>query len=160
MKCLSIFIVFFFLSLGLSSPAKADEADEAVSSVGAGKAVLEAKEGLGFKLSEAAMKTLEVKLETVTARGAVFVPASSIANLKGETGVYRLRQGYFKLIEGEVSDGKERVRFVPQNTGDVIKGDQIAITAVPLLRVTELDVMGEGDEDEEESESQSEEESR
>ncbi len=118
-----------------------EEAAEISSEVGPENAVTEANREDGFKLSEAALKTLGI--ETTLARNQfILVPEEAIVSFQAETGVYRFRDGWFKLVEGKAERSGKSMRFSPERQEDLKPGDRVAITGVPLLRVTELDTFG------------------
>ncbi|MBL0250256.1 MAG: hypothetical protein IPQ26_06350 [Elusimicrobia bacterium] len=74
------------------------------------------------------------------------LPKSAIATFKkDETGVYRLQDGYYKLIEGEARPRGLLVRFIPHRKKDLRPNDQIVVEGVPLLRVAELDAFSTGE---------------
>lgn len=115
--------------------AVADEGGEAPANVGEGKAIVAADAKTGLKLSEAAAKTLGLK----TMEAARRVPASALVYFHDEVGVYRLRGGWYKLVEVEiVSKGRE----VVIETDELKPGDRIVVAGAALLRVAELDAFG------------------
>ena len=120
-----------------------EEEEEFSSSVGPGNAVTAASPETGLQLSDEALKTLGVKTQPLPANN-VF-PKQAIVMFKNETGVYRLRDGWYKLIEGETEPQGNRVRFTPHKRQDLRPGDQIVVEGVPLLRVTELDAFSGGE---------------
>src|SRR5690349_2921574 len=76
--------------------AEHDEEKEAdAANVGPDFAVLEADPDQGFRLSEKAMKALGVELEPLSDA----LPLESVVRFKDESGVYRWREGWFKLVE-------------------------------------------------------------
>lgn len=110
--------------------------EEFSSSVGPGNAITAADERTGIQLSDKAQKALEIRLQPISES----LPKHAIVTFKEETGIYRFRDGWFKLIEGKVIDaGNQRVIFRPRHPHDLKKGDQVVINGVPLLRVAELD---------------------
>jgi hypothetical protein len=119
--------------------SEAGHDEELSSNIGPGFAVTEADHDQGFKLSEKALKTLGLEWKPVQNASAVTVPSSSLVFFKDETGVYRVRDGWIKLIEGEVEITGKSARFMPQDKTAFKSGDQIVTAGVPLLRVTELD---------------------
>lgn len=113
--------------------------EELSSNIGPGFAVTEADHDQGFKLSEKAVKTLGLEWKPVQNAAALTVPSSSLVFSKDEAGVYRVRDGWIKLIEGEVEITGKSARFISQEKSAFRSGDQIVTAGVPLLRVTELD---------------------
>lgn len=119
------------------------EEEESSSSVGPGNAVTAANPETGFQLSEAALKTLGIRTQALLANNTF--PKQAIVYFKDETGVYRLRDGWYKLIEGDTEPQANRIRFTPHKRQDLRAGDQVVIEGVPLLRVTELDAFSSGE---------------
>jgi hypothetical protein len=114
--------------------------EEVSSSVGPGNAVPEADAENGFKLSEKAVRTLELGLQAVRPQPTYTLPRSAVAYFKDEAGVYRLREGWFKLIEGDAKTSGNQVVFTPKVA--FRDGDQIVVKGVGLLRVADLDAFG------------------
>lgn len=109
--------------------------------VGPGKAIPEANHEKGFRLSDTAVKTIGVKTSAIQvgAAGAT-VPKQALVFFQGEVGVYRVKDGWHKLIEVQIaSRGKDTVSL---RAGELKSGDQIAIEGVALLRVADLDASG------------------
>lgn len=110
--------------------------EEFSSNVGPGLAVLAAEEDKGIQLSDKAQRTLDIRVQPFS----LILPQSAIVTSKEETGIYRLRDPWFKLIEGQTADaGNGKVSFRPNRQKDLKKGDQIVINGAALLRVAELD---------------------
>ena len=143
------FILIFVLLLNAST-AFGHGASEGAASVGKDKAVTEADEEMGFKLSDKALVNLEVKFLTVTkaAKPAVYsLPSQSVVHLQDEVGVYVRKSGWIKRVEGKlVQKSKDQVLF---QSKDLTTGSEIAVSGVPLLRVTEMEIFGGSHEDEE-----------
>jgi hypothetical protein len=112
--------IFILLGLFLLTPkGYAHEEEEVSANIGAGNAVTEADHEKGFKLSEQARKTLDYKESLFSGH----VPPSSVVRYQDKTGVYRVRDGWIKLV------GPDELK----------KGDRVVTGGVALLRVTELD---------------------
>ncbi len=103
-------------------------------------AVLEASAKNGLRLSDKALKRLGVKSRKLSGSGSFRVPLSALVYSAEEVGVYRLRDGWYKHIDVEVS-GKDRDSAVVRAPGLKV-GDEVVIVGAPLLRVAELDVLG------------------
>jgi hypothetical protein len=116
--------------------------EETSSSVGPGNAVTEADHETGFKLSDKALRTLALELAPIRPQASYTLPKTAIVYFKDEAGVYRLREGRFKLIEGDAEAQADKILFTPEPKDAFQRGDQIVIKGVPLLRVTELDAFG------------------
>ena len=119
-----------------------EEGEESQSpGVGPGKAILEANHEKGFKLSEAAFKTIGVKTAAVQAvAGGATVPRVSLVFFQGEVGVYRVKDGWYKLIEVQIASRNKETAVV--RSSELKSGDQVANEGVALLRVADLDAKG------------------
>lgn len=117
--------------------------EEASSGVGPGNAVTAADREKGLQFSDEAVKTLGIK--TQDAPEEFTLPKSAIVTFKDETGVYRLRDGWYKLIEGEARPRGLLVRFISHRKKDLRPSDQIVVEGAPLLRVAELDAFSTGE---------------
>lgn len=121
----------FGISLLLMNAVFAHEEEGGGARVGKEMAVLEMKDGMGFRLSEKAIQKMGIKTETVTNA----IPKTSYAFFRDKKAVYRLRDGWFKRID--VNGNQTNLKalgFLPT--------DKIAINGVPLLRVTDMEVFG------------------
>lgn len=133
----NLFFAFVFL---LSLSAFAEEADEGKKGrVGPGKAVVEASEKDGLKLSEKALKNLELDFMAVLGGTNISVPASALVHFQDFSAIYRLRNGWFKMVEIEPTIRGQMAQF---NSKDISSGDQIVISNPGFIRVIELDVFG------------------
>ena len=97
-------------------------------------AVQEASLKDGFKLSEKAKEVIGVKVKSLGARP-FNVPTSALVFHGDKVGVYRFRDGWFKLIEVQRSGSSV-------SSSELRENDQIAIQGVALLRVSEMDAFG------------------
>ena len=116
-----------------------DGEEEMSSNIGPGFAVTEADHEKGFKLSEKAMKTLAFESKPFRITASISLPTSSVVFFKDEAGVYRMRDGWIKLIEGEAKVLGGKTSFTPKGKSLFKPGDHIVTSGVPLLRVAELD---------------------
>ncbi|MBI5246839.1 MAG: hypothetical protein HY923_06625 [Elusimicrobia bacterium] len=95
----------------------------------------------GMRLTDAALKTLEVKTEAAGAQRASYqLPASALVYSQDRIGVYRLREGWFKLIKVTLlgrPGTKASVR-----TAELKAGDRIVTRGAALLRVAQMDAEG------------------
>lgn len=135
--------------LSMAGSIIGEEAEEAGGArVGPDMAVLAANEKDGMRLSEAAIRRLGLSFLSVKAAEVQTVPVKSLVFFRDEAGVYRVRGGWFKLIEVEVvakSPREVRIRasgFKP--------GDRIVVEGAPYLRAAELDIIGAEKEEEDE----------
>lgn len=132
MKTLGIIVLI------LASPMTS-EAHEAsgTARIGEGKAVLEAKEGKGIRLSEQAQKSIGVRLVPPSELAGT-LPKGSIVSYQDKRAVYVLRDGFFKRLElGKLT--------FPSN---LKPSDQLAVEGAALLRASELEAFGSEEEEE------------
>jgi multidrug efflux pump subunit AcrA (membrane-fusion protein) len=133
---------FFLIGLlAIRVWASEDHNEGGGARTGPAKAVLEANAERGMRLSEKAHKRLGIKTVRLMGTAPLRVPTLALVASKEEVGVYRLRDGWYKHVEVEVS-GKERGSAMIR-TGDLRPGDEVVVSGAPLLRVAELDVLGE-----------------
>lgn len=116
-------------------------AQEETSRVRAGStlAVLEANLKDGFKLSDKAKKVIGLVTKPLGAKPHL-IPPSALVNYGDHVGVYRLRNGWLKLIElqnNEVGKGA-----MLTSSAELKDDDEIATEGVALLRVSEMDAFG------------------
>lgn len=130
--------LLFALAAFCISPAKAEEGGASKDRIGPGKAVVAADEKQGFKLSEKAQKSLNLTfVETRSTR--ISVPMKALIQFQDFLAIYRLRDGWFRMVEVEPSIQGEVATF---NSKEIQPGDQLIIGNGGLLRVVELDVFG------------------
>lgn len=106
-----------------------------------GKAVFLTSPELGMKIGEKALKNIEVKLMKFSPPQAF--PVESIVRFQDQTGVYRVRQGWFKLVPVQFKSTNEQL--VSIQSKDLQAGDEIAVHGADLLRVSEMDAFGSGE---------------
>lgn len=117
-----------------------EEAEEGKKGrVGPGKAVIEASEKEGLKLSEKALKNLELEFLKVSDKSTVVVPVSSLVHFQDFSAVYRERAGWFKMVEIEPAIHGSSAHFTSK---DILPGDRIVTKNSGLIRVIDLDVFG------------------
>lgn len=120
-------IVLVFGLLGLLACQQAEpESHEGHSQ----DAVLESSEERGFRLSPQALQTLGIETSPFPPGGIEKIPASALVYFRDEVGVYRLREGWFRLV---ALDHPEELQ----------NGDAIAVRGAPFLRVTDMSLFGE-----------------
>lgn len=118
------------------------------SNFGAGKGVIDANEKDGIKLSPKAVEKLGLKTEKIASSHLHTLPLGSLIYFQEEVGVYRLRSGFFKLIEGKVV--KKKSGMVTLEASGLVAGDQVVTQGAALLRLTDLNIWsgsGDGDAD-------------
>ncbi len=124
-----------------------EHGDEKNDRFGPGKAILAASKKQGIQLSDVAITTLGVttaKIDKLTPAGFLQVPLSAAVFYQDEVGVYRFKDGWFKLIEVDVVSKTKNhviVKNKPKHLG-LSSGDRFATSGVPLLRAAELEAWG------------------
>lgn len=103
-----------------------------------GGAVTAFSEDDGFKLSSKATKNLGVSFTTLKGKGPWVIPKVSLVKIKHSTGVYRKWDGWVTMVLVKVlSKTKETVTI---KSVDLQDQDEIAITGVTFLRMTDADL--------------------
>lgn len=125
---------FFLVLLLISNGVTAHEAGETEAQVGPGKAVEAFDETKGIKLSEKAMKNLEIQTKKVSS---ALVPSNAILTIKDKTSVFVKTDGWFRMI----------------STKEVKSGDDVVVHGAALLRVAQINVSAETEDDEHEEHS-------
>lgn len=132
-------VLLSIVSALFSISGHAEEGEAPKTRIGLGKAVLEAIEANGIKLSEKASQNLNLRLVTVSNNGVSKVPISALVKFQDFLAVYRKRDGWFKMVEVEP-------RFQDQtaliSSKDLKAGDELVVENASLLRVVDLDVWG------------------
>ncbi len=114
--------------------------EESSNSVGPDKAVTAANKKEGIRLSEGAVKTLGLSYSPIAGDKTFRVPLKAVVFFQNETGIYRFKDGWYKLIEVDVVSKSAAEATV--KSSELKAGDQVVITGVPLLRAAELDATG------------------
>lgn len=131
--CLIIAAAFF------TSASQAEEAEAPKTRIGPGKAVLEAVEANGIRLSEKAIHNLNLRFAPVANGGVSKVPASALVKFQDFLAVYRKRDGWLKMVEVEPRFQDMSALIVSK---DLKPGDELVVENASLLRVVDLDVWG------------------
>ena len=131
--CVSVLI-----SVTASRAEEGSEGGEQKSRVGPGKAVLEASEKTGLRLSDKAIRSFALTFKEVTS-AEVSVPISALVRFQDFVAVYRKRDGWFRMVEIEPVIQGGLARF---SSKDLVPGDQVVSANGGLIRVVELDVFG------------------
>ena len=103
--------------------------------IGHGKAIEEVNKEKGFRLSKEAIKTLEIKLLMISQKN-IQIDKKTLVTSKKIKGVYRLRDGYFKLLPIDLKEeinGKYLISLQ-----EIKSGDQVVIEGAGLLRVADI----------------------
>lgn len=114
-----------------------DHEEESTGGVGHDNAVTAADEDKGIQLAPKAVQAIGILTSQISGTK---VPESALVFYQNKVGVYRLRDGWYRLIPlNRVVDGSgyalPRAAFLP--------GDRLVIAGVALLRVSELDAFSE-----------------
>lgn len=105
------------------------------------KAILEVSQADGIRISDKAIKTLEIVTNSLSPGSESFsIPPSAIIHSLDKVGVYRLRNGWFKFIEVKMLERSSKRTTV--YSSELHSSDQVVIQGVALLRVTEMDAFG------------------
>ena len=95
----------------------------------------------GMRLTEPALRTLEVKTEPIGApRERLQLPAGALIYSQDRVGVYRLREGWFKFIK-VVLLGRPAARATVR-AAELKAGDRVVTRGAALLRVAQMDIEG------------------
>ena len=114
--------------------------EEGGANVGPDKGILEASEENGIKLAPQAIKNFG--LETVQLAGSSpwTVPTSAILHSLEETNIYRVRNGFYKRIDFNLSKRSQEQMTI--SSQDLNAGDEVVISGVGFLRIAELTAFG------------------
>ncbi len=133
-----IYLLPFSFLVGVSlSHAQSPEEAEGFRA-GPTLAVQEANLKDGFKLSDRAKEVIGVKTKKLGIKP-FSVPQSSIVHYGDKVGVYRYRDGWFKLIEVQIIKKSQAVEI---SSSELRDNDEVADQGVALLRVSEMDAFG------------------
>ena len=99
------------------------------------KAVLLVDEEEGLKLSDEAIKTIGIKFITPTTNRFTILKSALVSSMR-TTGVYRFREGSFKLIPVTVVKDSDEKYLV--STAEFTTGDKVVVGGASLLRVADI----------------------
>lgn len=130
MKSIISFALLFFLSVY----ALASETSSVTN--GKGAVVAFTKED-GFKLSSKAEANLNIKFLTLSS-GKWNLPLQSLVKIKQSTGVYRKYDGWIMFVLVKViNKNSDSITIASE---DLQPGDEVAISGVKFLRMTDSDL--------------------
>ncbi len=133
-----IYLLPFSIFIGFSfSHAQSPEGVEGFRA-GPALAVQEANLKDGFRLSDKAKEVIGVKTKKLGTRP-FSISQSSIVHYGDKAGVYRYRDGWFKLIEVQIQNKSQAVEI---SSSELRDNDEVAVQGVALLRVSEMDAFG------------------
>lgn len=118
---------------------------EEPTGVGPNKGVLEATKENGFKLSEKAVIGLGVSTTMIGSSGSAFtVPMVALLSFQDEMGIYRFRNGFYKLVELKSADVKADAsgKFFRISSAELKVGDHVADKGADMLRLADLNIWG------------------
>lgn len=122
-----------------SEPAKAENAEAAESNrFGPGKAVEAFDKEEGFKISDKAAKSLGVKFTPIANKGPWRLPIASIVHMKQSVAVYRRFGGWISMVLVKINSRENG--FVEIQSADLEPGDEVAVSGVSFLRMTDADL--------------------
>ncbi len=134
MKLLKLLIVTILLSLTPKLYASGETSVE----IKKGGAVTAFSKEDGFKLSKKAIGKLGVKFKALSSNGPWKIPKESLVRIKYSTGVYRKWDGWITMVlVSVVNEGED---FYTIKSVDLQDQDEIAISSVAYLRMTEADL--------------------
>lgn len=108
------------------------------------KAVSESSPENGFKLLPNALKNIGVVTKPVEIVAGMYTfPSSALVHSLDQLVVYRLRNGWFKLIPVDLI--REETDQISFRSSEIQAGDQVAIQGVGLLRVADMEAFGGGE---------------
>jgi hypothetical protein len=137
MKTLYGIVLLLIVVLALSSRA---EDDEASSSVGPDKGILEASAEEGITLSPEAYRNFEIRTLKLAGSGPWDIPASARLLSGEEVNLYRWRDGHFKRVDFTLV--KRLGDRLTITSHDLTARDEIAVQGVGFLRMAELIALG------------------
>ncbi|OYZ19216.1 MAG: hypothetical protein B7Y39_12495 [Bdellovibrio sp. 28-41-41] len=132
------FLAAIFAGFAIAFCALAEEAPNGFRA-GPNMAAQEANLKDGFKLSDKAKEVIGVKTKSLGSKP-FSIPNTALVYYGDKVGVYRLRNGWFKLIEIQKNNKVSGTSSI--SSSDLSESDQVAIEGVALLRVSEMDVFG------------------
>lgn len=141
MKYLTIISLILISSLTLAEEGhegdehEAGEHEETSANVGLDKGILEKSESEGFKLSEEAVKTMDIKTMDVHSQQ-VEIPITALVRIKDEMYIFRLRGGWYKRIELKIiQKGTDKLTL---NSNHLSNGDKVVTKGLGFLRTSEI----------------------
>lgn len=126
-------ITFSQTSLGLENENK-----ETTVELKKGGAVTAFSKEDGFKLSNKAVSNLGVTFNALKGAGPWMIPKSALVRIKHSTGVYRKWDGWITMVLVKVLNQTNET--VTIKSIDLQAQDEVAITGIPFLRMTEADL--------------------
>lgn len=136
--------VFFYLAVATISfadepkPKKDISAEEKPNGIGPEKAITNANKSDGFKLSEIAVKKLEIKTFKILSKDFIKVPTTSLVFFQSEVGIYRVRSGWYRLIPIKIlNKGTSETTIA---SSEIKNEDEVVIHGSDLLRLADLNL--------------------
>jgi hypothetical protein len=137
---LIVSLIFSGLVFGSEANKSVEPKTEVVKSsqFGPHMAVVDFNKEDGFKMSEKALGKLKVKFAKILGSNSWTIPEESLVRIKQSLGVYRRLDGWITYILVKVSQKSSGV--VTITSPDLENGDEVAITGVNFLRMTDADL--------------------
>ena len=132
-----IVILMGIMSIGLILASENKKSDTTVEIKPSGAVTAFNKED-GFKLSEKAMKNLGISFNSINGNGPWAIPKSSLVRIKHSVGVYRKWDGWITMVLVDIIGQTNNTVIV--KSLDLEAKDEVAITGVSFLRMTEADL--------------------
>ncbi len=114
--------------------------EEESANIGPEKGILEADEKNGFKLAPQVFKNFEIQTLKLSGSGPWMIPLSARLISMEEVNLYRVRNGFFKRIDFNIS--KKSSEQLTISSVELKPGDEIATTGIGYLRIVELAAFG------------------
>lgn len=135
MKRLITLLTLFTMNISAHTPTKSIATNVVLKK---GGAVVDFSQEDGFKLSKKAIENLGVTFELLKGSKQWNVPKSSLVRIKHSVAVYRKWDGWITMVLVNVID--QKADTVTIQSIDLQDQDQIAVSGVPFLRMTDSDL--------------------
>jgi hypothetical protein len=126
------------LVLIISIASTTSSASDATVKLKAGGAVTAFIKEDGFKLTDIALRNLEVNFNVLPAGSTWEIPKSSLVRVKKSIGVYRRYDGWITMVLVSVINKSKNT--VTIKSVDLQSGDDVAVSGVTFLRMTDSDL--------------------
>lgn len=128
------------ITLILALPAGTEESADGKASSKIEKAVSAFDLRFGMKFTSKALTNMGLRLVGLTGKDAHRLPVGSLVHYQDKVGVYRLRDGWFKLIPVSAAPVTKLDAMV--SSTELRPGDQVVTSGAAFLRLAELDIEG------------------
>ncbi len=132
------FLLMISMTLTQNATASGEHTSDTTVELKKGGAVTAFNKEDGFKLSEKAITNLGVSFTSLSGSGPWNIPKSALVRIKHSTGVYRKWDGWITMVLVQVlAQTNETITI---KSVDLQDQDQVAISGVSFLRMTEADL--------------------